>query len=351
MSDARLNAMREIIQEDVGQRGLRTDPADNLISATEGDFAAACRGIADTRDAAIAVVTGFFIPHAQPPAGETDGPLGALFLARALQPLGIKVVVATDGFCMSALQSGLAACGLRKSVPLISLPNTHVTGTLSGAEFWQQFAEKAGPLSHLVALERVGPSHSPETLQASGADAATQQRFRDEVPADQHDRCHTMRGRDITSMMSPAHLLFEAATRSEKGVWNPEERFQTPFSGRIATIGIGDGGNEIGMGKLPWDLIRRNIAGGGLVACRVPTDSLIVCGISNWGAYGLAAGVRLLRGAADSALFDVERERELLEIMVERGPLVDGMSGQMAVSVDGLEFERYAEALTRIAAV
>ena len=46
------------------------------------------------------------------------------------------------------------------------------------------------------------------------------------------------------------------------------------------------------MGKMSWDVIRRNIPNGGLVACRVPADQLIVCGVSNWGAYGLAAGVR-----------------------------------------------------------
>ena len=59
---------------------------------------------------------------------------------------------------------------------------------------------------------------------------------------------------------------------------------------------------------------------GGLIACRVPTDHLIVCGVSNWGAYALAAGVALLRGAKlDPSLFDPEKERELLRIMVERG--------------------------------
>jgi hypothetical protein len=62
------------------------------------------------------------------------------------------------------------------------------------------------------------------------------------------------------------------------------------------SLGIGDGGNEIGMGKIRWEIIRRNIPRGGLVACRVPVDHLIVCGVSNWGAYGLAAGVLLLRG-------------------------------------------------------
>jgi hypothetical protein len=143
-----------------------------------------------------------------------------------------------------------------------------------------------------------------------------------------------MRGVDITGSMSPAHLLFEAASE------------QTPA---VTTIGIGDGGNEIGMGKIPWDVIRRNIPGGGRVACRVPTDHLIVCGVSNWGAYGLAAGVALLRGRRlQPELFDVERERALLRVMVEQGPLVDGVTGQPTVSVDGLSFEIYAEPLRQM---
>src|SRR5207244_9701718 len=96
----------------------------------------------------------------------------------------------------------------------------------------------------------------------------------------------------------------------------------------LPTVGIGDGGNEIGMGKIPWPVIRRNIPNGGLVACWVSTDHLIVCGVSNWGAYGLGAGVRLLRGeSGETDLFDPDREEALLEIVVERGRLVDGVSG------------------------
>jgi hypothetical protein len=117
----------------------------------------------------------------------------------------------------------------------------------------------------------------------------------------------------------------------------------------VTTIGIGDGGNEIGMGKIPWAILQRNIPGGGLVACRVPTEHLLVCGISNWGAYGLAAGVRWLRGAApDPDLGDVQRERELLRVMVEQGPLVDGVTGQPTLTVDGLSFDQYAEPLRRL---
>ena len=68
---------------------------------------------------------------------------------------------------------------------------------------------------------------------------------------------------------------------------------------RTVTIGIGDGGNEIGMGKIPHETIVKNIPNGDLIHCRVPTDHLIVAGVSNWGAYALAAGrVRASRGEA-----------------------------------------------------
>jgi D-glutamate cyclase len=162
------------------------------------------------------------------------------------------------------------------------------------------------------------------------------QRFLREVPSPLHDRYHTMKGRDVTTHMSPAHWLFEEA----------------PKVLPIKTIGIGDGGNEIGMGKIPWEVIRRNIRNGAQVACRVPTDYLLVCGVSNWGAYGLAAAIGRLKGIKlDADLFDIERERKLLRIMVEQGPLVDGVSGQPSVTVDGLSFERYAEPLRRLGAI
>ncbi len=365
-----LCAIRDLIQEDIGNRGLRTDPAANLITACPNDLETACRSLAEHSAPAVAVVTGFYIPHAEPPCAETDGPLGAIFLARALVPLGIKVVLATDAFCRSALEAGLAFCGMRKQVPIVTLPSPaqpvdavgrianpsnssarpvdaagrirHPSNSSSASDYWNWFVERAGPLTHLIALERVGPSHTLDSIRnpvcltnrVSGSNAALVQTFLAEVPEEHRDRCHTMKGRDITPFMSPAHLLFET------GVVR---------SLPVQTIGIGDGGNEIGMGNVPWDVIRRNIPGGGIVACRTPADHLIVCGVSNWGAYGLAAGVRLLRGAKnDGELFDPQREQELLKIMVERGLLVDGVSGLPTVTVDGLSFDKYVEPMRRL---
>ncbi|MBM4071255.1 MAG: DUF4392 domain-containing protein [Planctomycetes bacterium] len=330
MNDAVLQAMRDLVQEDVGNRGLARDPAANLLQACAGDFAEACRSIAATPKPAVGIVTGFYIPRANPPAGETDGPLGAIHLARAWQPLGIRVSLLSDGFCMRALQAGLAACGLDRSVTLVTLPESAPTP----AEYVRQVLAQTGPLTHLIALERVGPSHTLESLQAQRGASALGEMYLDflhDVPPEHQDRCHTMRGLDISVHMSPAHQLFEKTSTG------------------LVTIGIGDGGNEIGMGKIAWDVIRRNIPQGGLVACRVPTDHLIVCGISNWGAYALGAGVRQMRGAAhDATLFDPAREGRLLRTMVEAGPLVDGVSAVPTVTVDGQPFDRYVRKLVEL---
>jgi hypothetical protein len=324
--------MRDLVQEDVCGRGLHSHPALNLISAWPGDFEHACRSVAETEAPMLMIVTGFLIPNASPVAAETDGPLGALFLARALSPCGVKVTIATDSFCQKAVEIGLEECELRSQVPVVVLPPD---AEMTPKSYWQTLGEAATKITHLIALERVGPSHTPESvLRQSGGNAERKRDFDCEVSQVYHNRCQTMRGFDVTRLMSPAHLLFEMASRQ-----NP----------RIQTIGIGDGGNEIGMGKIPWEIIHRNISGGGKIACRIATDDLIVCGISNWGAYALATGVRTLRNVRpEDNLYDPERERALLQLMVENGPLVDGLLGTQTLSVDGLPFERYVQPLPRL---
>jgi hypothetical protein len=303
MSGDLLDAIREVIQVDVNNRGLARDPHDNLFTACPGDLESACRSIADNAAAALAIITGFYIPHADPPCGETDGPLGAIFLARALTPSGVKVTLVTDAFCRQALEVGLEACGSIGAVPVLTLPNDKQ----GVRNLFQKVPDTFFP-THLIALERVGP----------GSDG----------------RCRNMRGLDISDHMAPAHLLFEPTPGG------------TPFR---TTIGIGDGGNEIGMGKIPLEVIRRDIPGGAEIACGVPVHHLIVAGVSNWGAYALAAGVAVLSGRRlPSTLFDVETERDLLRIMVERGPLVDGVTARPTLSVDGLPFEEYARPLRRL---
>jgi hypothetical protein len=320
--DQKLEAILAAIQQDPGNRGLGRDPQANLFNACPEDFSRACRSLSEQRRPQLAVVTGFWIPVAR--LGETDGPLGAVYLARTLPKLGVGVMLYSDPFCRPALVAGVAKCGGEETVPVVNLR-------------WSRPSRLPSRPTHLLALERVGPSHTPASIpEQPGADEATVQRFLAEVPAPEHDRCHTMRGIDITDEMHDAFRLFERRS----------------WSGEPVTIGIGDGGNEIGMGKVSWDVIRRNIPRGAVIACRVATDYLIVAGVSNWGAYALAAGVALLRGVDPPAnWFDIDIERAILAEMVEKGPLVDGVKGRPEVSVDGLEFEAYIEPLRQIAAI
>jgi hypothetical protein len=128
-----------------------------------------------------------------------------------------------------------------------------------------------------------------------------------------------------------------------------ESKLRPPL---LRTIGIGDGGNEIGMGKIPRDIIEANIPLGRTIACRIATDWLIVAGTSNWGAYALAAGFRLLKGAPLAAeMFDRDHEYRIMESLVHAGPLVDGMTGTKSVTVDGIGFERYIEPLRKIGTI
>ena len=319
--DAKLLALRDAIQTDPGNRGLARDPDRNLINAYPDDFANACRSIASSSFPRVGVITGFLIPTADPPRAETDGPLGTLFLARALHALDLPMLMASDEFCLAALRAGIEHAGLNKcaafSLELIA-PDAPLGGLVN-------------TLSHLVALERVGPSHTPESLRLQPDGWANDlSAFMKDCPPSSFNRCHTMRGRDITDLIFPAERLFDKRPKP-------------------VTIGIGDGGNEIGMGKIPWETIRRNIPNGGKVACRVATDHLIVAGVSNWGAYALAAGVALCLGQTLPAeLFNPERERELLEVMLEAGDLVDGVTNQPTATVDGLSFDEYIRPLLRI---
>jgi hypothetical protein len=111
----------------------------------------------------------------------------------------------------------------------------------------------------------------------------------------------------------------------------------------VRTIGIGDGGNEIGMGSIPWQVIHANIPSGlgARIACRVATDWTIACGVSNWGAYGLATAIAWLRKQPELLLeWTDARERAVLAAMVDAGA-VDGVTGKPTLSVDGLPIEQH----------
>jgi hypothetical protein len=334
MSDTVLEGIQAIVQEDVNQRGLARHAEDNLVSWCQGDFVAACESLAGANPLVAGILTGFYIPSAA--AAETDGPMGALLLARTLRQLGARVLIAVEYHAHAAMELALKEVGADEGILLKRLPTPRELAQGSSeveSLFWP---EDGACVTHLIAVERVGPNHTWDSVESLSRLAGRHEygSFRAQVPVEHWDHYHTMRGRIITEHMYPAHRFFE----------------QVPET--VTTIGIGDGGNEIGMGKIPWEIIARNVPGGGVVACRVPTDHNIVCGISNWGAHGLAAGVwHLRRQTAVPEWFQAEAERTLWDkVLRDAQPtLVDGMTGQRTLSVDGLSWDAYARPLTQMA--
>ncbi len=94
------------------------------------------------------------------------------------------------------------------------------------------------------------------------------------------------------------------------------------------TIGIGDGGNEIGMGNVYETLKKLNI-----VPCATTCDELIVSDVSNWGAYGIISFLSLWSGRdflAEIVPLDI------LKYVSELGS-VDGVTRVNQLTEDGLE--------------
>ena len=325
MSDARIARFEQLIRTDPAGRGLVTSESE-LGALCVGQLAAAANDLA-RRGRRVAIVTGFFIPRADPPAAETDGPPGAVLLARALRAIGIEVTIITDEPCGPAVAAAVAAAGLDDRLLEIAPVET-------AAAWCDDFLADAArrPLSHVVAVERVGPSHTETSLAGqSRDDEPPLEQFRDAVPPESRGRCHNMRGVVIDEWTADFSPLFERLTGS------------CP-AGR--TIGVGDGGNELGMGTLAWEELVRRLPGdsAAVIPCRVPADSTILAGTSNWGAQALALAVLLERGRPEAlAEWTCRREEELLETMVREGPAVDGVLHRPQPTVDGLPLATYLQ--------
>lgn len=250
---------------------------------------------AATAGRAIGLVTGVHIAWAPRPAAETDGPVGAAVLARALRVLGGAPVVVTDAWCGPVVDACLAGAGCG---PVLVLPRTATADDVRAT-----VAEL--DLGALVAVERLGPNR--------------------------HGRVLTMRAVDITASTAPLHAAFDLPG--------------------LPTGAVGDGGNEIGMGNVPLDVVAAAVAHGHEIACRTTVGSLVVAGTSNWGCYGLVAALARAvpdRGEALRALLDPALDAALLTAAGEAGG-IDGVTGEPGLSVDGIPVADYADLFAELA--
>ena len=322
--DEWIGRLEALVRRDPAGRGLISSETDRGVLC-EGHLAGAAASLG-MDSGPVAILTGFFIPHGDPAAAETDGPPGAVTLARVLVGLGREVLLVTDEPCAGALRASARAGGLDE----VELEVAPLAGSAEWCSDFLARRQDGGGLDHLVAIERVGPSHRVDSMRAQARDGAPPEaEFLERVPAASWGCCHNMRARVIDEWTADVSLLFD---RLEE------------FCPDAVTIGIGDGGNEIGMGAVAWEELVARLPGDHSVRipCRIATDWNLLAGISNWGAWALAAAVARQAGRVDLIEpLSVRWQHELVARMVAEGPGVDGPSGEAVVGVDGLSIDDY----------
>lgn len=334
--------MEEVINFPTSLLSCRNYHWDNLPMVPYSDLTGAVTSLTEEGRKVI-IITGFYIPAGEPPATETDGPPGALILAQGLKALGMEVSLLSDEYTLPALRAGLRILDLSPTdIPLICFPLEHSDGEATSC-LLHRFVEELfhGPLArdltHLIFIERVGPNHTLESFLGQRRKGPPPlKEFHSILPPSIRNRCFNSHLVDITRFTAKTHLLLEYA----KGRNLP-----------LRTIGIGDRGNEIGAGKIPWEIFYQNSTTyrEPVFCSRIETDYFISCGISNWGGYALMAGVSLAKGRSDLLeKITPEQEGKVLDYLIHHGPAVDGITCRQDHSVDGIAFNDYMRIIERL---
>lgn len=233
--------------------------------------------------------TGFYIVRCGAP--ETDGPPGAYFIGRALEVLGRSVTYVTDRYT-APLFTGLAAPD-----DVVEFP---IADAAASEAYAVELLARLQP-SVAIAIERCGFTGPGRYL--------------------------NMRGEDTSAFHAKLDYI---------------------FMHHGATVGIGDGGNEIGMGNLAEHI--PSVEQLPKEPCVTTVSNLVIASVSNWGGYGVVAALSLLVGR--NLLPSPEEEEDVIRAMVDRGA-VDGIAGGPVYGVDGFtlaENRRTLKALHRLLA-
>ena len=232
------------------------------------------------------ITTGFYILTAG--TIETDGPPGAIALGNGLEKLGYEVVYITDSYASKFLDEYRSHKSRLIDFPICSDEEScKYSKTLLGEE----------KPAILISIERCGRSHD--------------------------GLYRNMRNLSITEYTAQIDRLFDLHN---------------------TTIGIGDGGNEIGMGNV-YKAVEKSTQ---LVENPAITkvSELIISSVSNWGGYGLLA--QLSQATGINLLPNIVDEKDMIEGMVNLGA-VDGVTGKSVYQVDGFELNQNAIILDNLA--
>jgi hypothetical protein len=322
-------AVDRMISVDVSARGLIRQLYDGARATLDNQPLAltAARRLAEATKPGQTVIVATGLPVRgwfSPAISENDGPVGAATLARALyaaleavpiliceeeQVPVLRACVRAAGLTIATLDQIQAAKNSPDAVPGRGIPAAIVQGFPADDKKAKEEAKRlldTGP-SGLVSIERQGAN-------AKGV-------------------YHYGRGEaNKREIMAKVEELFEQAK-----------------SRGILTIGIGDGGNELGMGRIK-ELVRKQVPYGEKCQCPcgigmapefVP-DILICATVSNWGAWGISACLAAIKGDVH-VLHSPQVELDVIRACTDAGgvdgltayiePLVDALPAQMCANV------------------
>jgi len=254
------------------------------------------------------ITTGFIVLPRK--VQETDGPLGASALARALSlAFNITPILIIEKQSRKILASVIQALGIKaelneekfkgknegKARKMLILDFPLELG--KAREEAKRILDEYKP-SFVVAVEKVGRNAKGEY--------------------------HTMRGANVSRFHAKIEPLIEEAQK--RG---------------ILIIGVGDGGNEVGMGNIKEHVKKfvpnaktcRCPCKGGIAAeCKV--DVLVTAAVSNWGAYGIEACIAALTDKPE--VLHSPKDEELMLQSAQKAGAVDGVTGLPTLTVDGV---------------
>ena len=256
----------------------------------------------------VIIATGAGDPVALP-HGETDGPLGAAALARTIDlAFGAKPILIGEERSMPSTRMCTEAAGLMIVDEELFVQRTGLAmaydyplGPKEGRKMAEWLIDHHKP-KVIITVEKAGPSKG--------------------------GKCHSITGKGRSlDIMANVWELTDLAM--EKG---------------IPVIGIGDGGNEIGFGKIydavcaiqPWGAKCKCPCNSG-VATVSSADILVSAAVSNWGAYGICAMLAIML-KNENLLHDTLCEYRMLDASLRAGAQ-DGSYTTLVPCVDGISLE------------
>ena len=241
---------------------------------------------------------------------ESDGPAGIMALARTIRVAlkGLPIIL-TDSYNVEGMKQIAMAAGFHCAEPE-ELKNSFIN---KGFDYVPSIAvvpfpldEEEGKAEAVKMIEKWNPSAciASERGDMSGKDLGI----------------HGGTGIDYTEFVAKIGNLFKYA--KDKG---------------ILTIGIGDGGNEIGMANISETILEK-FEHGKKMCATTEVDRLVTATISNWGAYAISDLLAASTGDLEHLCDDVIEERVLAKTRdVGFHDPMKGLAGLSLASVDGCE--------------